>query len=56
MLQTDTDYYRKRAATEREAARNAASPEIASIHEQLARDYDELAERPNLRGMVRSGG
>ena len=44
MLRSDSDYVRRRAAAEREMARNAAGPDIAAIHEELAREYDALAE------------
>ena len=44
MLRSDSDYFRRRAAAEREMARNAAGPDIAAIHEELAREYDALAE------------
>lgn len=56
MLPTDSEYYQQRAAAERKLAQDAASPEIAAIHEELAREYDELLERPELRGMLRAFG
>jgi hypothetical protein len=52
MLRSDTDYFRQRAAAEREMAQHAASPDIAAIHEQLAREYDSLAGKPEARGVL----
>jgi hypothetical protein len=36
------EYYRQRAATERQRAENAASPTLARLHEQLAEAYEAL--------------
>lgn len=36
------DYYARRAASSREAERQAASPSVAAIHGELARRYDGL--------------
>jgi len=47
-----TDYFRRRAAAEREMARNAARPDIAAIHEELAREYDLLADPPEHAGRL----
>jgi len=52
MLRSDADYFRQRATAEREMARNAANPEIAAIHEELAREYDSLADPPDARGRL----
>jgi len=56
MLHSDLEYYRQRAAAERKLARNAANRDIAEIHEELARQYEALIERPELRGIVRVVG
>ena len=39
MAHDDLDYYRTRAAVEREQARKAASPEANNAHRQLADAY-----------------
>ena len=49
MSQTDMEYFRQRATVEREMARNAATPKIAAIHEELARGYDLLVKEPQER-------
>ena len=54
MSRNDTEYYRRRAAAERERARDAPNQDIAAIHEELARQYDALTENPELRGMLRA--
>lgn len=36
-----TEYYVARAAASRAMARNAADPQIAKLHEEFARHYDE---------------
>ena len=43
------EYFRQRAAVEREMARNAATPKIAASHEELARGYDLLVKEPQER-------
>lgn len=48
MLQSDREYYRQRAVAAREMAEDAANAEVAAIHKELARQYDALAERPEL--------
>lgn len=38
----DLDYFRRRAFEERQRAAAAGSPEAASIHQELARHYENL--------------
>ena len=52
MSSEDIRYYRERAAVERERAKTS-SPEIAEIHEELARLYDALIEHEGLRPTLR---
>lgn len=40
----EREYYRRRAEIERACARDAASPEIAAIHSDLAMRYNLVAE------------
>lgn len=49
MSSEDEDYYRARAIEERKAAEDASQREVAMIHAELARLYDALVERPELR-------
>ena len=56
MLPANSEYYRQRAVAERKRAKDAATPEIAAIHEEMAREYDELVERPEMQGMLRAFG
>ena len=44
MNSDDTDYYRRRAEQERQAARNASSQHVAQIHLELAKAYEVSAE------------
>ena len=48
MNQQDRDYYSGRADQERDYARLAKSPAIASIHDALADAYLAKAENPDL--------
>ena len=48
MSSDDIEYYRARAAQEREAAADASQSNVAAIHEELARLYEALAEQPEL--------
>jgi hypothetical protein len=50
----DIEYFRARAAQEREAAADAAQSNVAAIHEELARLYDALADQPELRTLRRA--
>ena len=56
MTAENIDYFRQRAAAERDMARNAASPEIAAIHEELARGYDSLAKQAEPERVLRAVG
>lgn len=49
MTPDDTAYYRQRAVDERALALSSMSREAAEIHEDLARQYQALAEQPELR-------
>ncbi|MDQ3077528.1 MAG: hypothetical protein M3Q83_01655 [Pseudomonadota bacterium] len=49
MSSEDTEYYRVRAVTERALAKSAPRKDIAAIHEELASQYEALAELPELR-------
>ena len=44
MPNPERDYYRARAAEERDAASNASESNIAGLHEQMARMYQSLAD------------
>lgn len=50
MSREDVEYYRSRAAQERELAAAATSPEAAKAHEELARSYEILVERADRLG------
>jgi hypothetical protein len=54
MLQSDTRYYRRRAANEREMALKAAGPKAGDIHLELARRYDVLGREPAAPGLLRA--
>ena len=45
----DEEYFRARAIEERQAAADATKSEVALIHAELARLYEALARRPELR-------
>jgi hypothetical protein len=45
----DTEYYRQRAVDERAMALKSERYEVAAIHEELARQYQALVERAELR-------
>lgn len=49
----DTEYYRQRAVDERAAALKAERRDIAAIHEELARQYQALVEKAELRPRLR---
>ena len=49
MSSHDIEYYRARAAQEREAADQSDKQFIAEIHLELARAYEALTEHPELR-------
>ena len=49
----DVEYYRQRAAAERELAKASHRANVAEIHEELARLYDALVEQESLRPTLR---
>ena len=49
MSTKDTEYYRKRAADERALALKAERYDVAAIHQELARQYQALVDRAELR-------
>ena len=49
MSETDIEYYRRRAATERAMAATAERANVKAIHEELARQYEALVEQVELR-------
>jgi hypothetical protein len=46
--ETTQDYYRRRAAEERELAIGAATPELAYVHEKMAKEYEALIRSNTL--------
>lgn len=53
MPSSDVEYYRQRASTERELAKDAQRADVAAIHEELARQYEALVNRAELRPTLR---
>ena len=53
MPSVDVEYYRGRALTERALAKDAGRADVAAIHEELARQYEALVERAELRPTLR---
>jgi len=49
MSSADTEYYRARAAEEREMALKTERRDVAAIHEELARQYQALVDQAELR-------
>jgi len=49
----DVEYYRARAATERERAQASENADVAAIHEELAIQYEALVEQAALRPTLR---
>ena len=49
----DVEYYRARAATERERAQVSENADVAAIHEELAIQYEALVEQADLRPTLR---
>jgi hypothetical protein len=49
----DIEYYRQRANAERELAKDAKRANVAAIHAELARQYDALMNRAELRPTLR---
>ena len=50
---SDVEYYRQRANAERELARDAGRADVAAIHDELARQYEALVNRAELRPTLR---
>ena len=50
---SDVEYYRQRASAERELARYAQRADVAAIHLELARQYEALVNRADLRPTLR---
>jgi len=53
MSQDHTSYYRQRAVTQRAMALAAERQNVREIHEELARNYEALAESAELRPTLR---
>jgi len=53
MQSHDVEYYRARAAAERELAEATENAEVAAIHEELAVQYEALVEQADLRSTLR---
>jgi len=49
MSTEDLEYYRQRAAAELQLASAAERADVALIHEELARQYQALVDRKELR-------
>ena len=49
MSTNDTEYYRQRAVEERASALKSENYNVALIHEELARQYQALVDRAELR-------
>ena len=49
MSSNDTEYYRQRAVDERAMALKSDRRDVAAIHEELARQYQALVDRAELR-------
>jgi hypothetical protein len=53
MSQSDTDYFRQRAQVEHAAAVAASNADAAAVHEALAKGYEALVTRAELRAAFR---
>ena len=53
MPTNDTEYYRQRAIVERELASKSERADVAAIHAELARQYQALADKAELRPTLR---
>lgn len=49
MSSNDTEYYHQRAIDERAMALRSDRREVAAIHEELARQYQALVDKAELR-------
>ena len=48
----ETEYFRLRSIAERQRAEAASIPDIAAIHERLAREYDALVELARAEALL----
>ena len=53
MSEEETAYYRQRAAQERAMALVSERQDVREIHEELARQYEALVQRTELRPILR---
>ena len=53
MSQSDTEYFRQRAQVEHAAAAAASNADAAAVHDQLAKGYEALVTRAELRAAFR---
>lgn len=53
MSSNETEYYRQRAITERAMAEKSERANVALIHAELARQYQALADKAELRPTLR---
>ena len=53
MSSSDVEYYRQRASAERALAEDARRADVAAIHNELARQYEALVNRAELRPTLR---
>lgn len=53
MSSNDTEYYRQRAVFERTMASKSERANVAAIHAELARQYQALADKAELRPTLR---
>jgi uncharacterized coiled-coil DUF342 family protein len=52
-MSNDTEYYRQRAVNERAMALKSERQDVAAIHEELARQYQALVDKAELRPTLR---
>ena len=53
MSSKDTEYYRRRAIAERTMALKSERANVSAIHAELARQYQALADKAELRPTLR---
>ena len=53
MSSKDTEYYRQRAVVERTVALKSERANVSAIHAELARQYQALADKAELRPTLR---
>jgi hypothetical protein len=53
MSSKDTEYYRRRAIAERAMALKSERANVSAIHAELARQYQALADKAELRPTLR---